>query len=122
MFRGYGEDRINFLISNGQTKSFTEGQTVYKKGETASGTFCVILSGEVNIISERGEILNTLGSGNVLGEIGTISPQDKRTITVRAGEPVEVIEWNIETVSQEVPGLFENLRDLAKDRTLNWYY
>jgi len=122
VFSGYDEGPLNFLINNGQAKDYPEGHTLYRKGDTAEGTFCLIVSGNVNIISEREEMLETIGPGNILGEIGTISPQDKRTITVKASEPVEVVEWDLEAVQKEVHGLFEKLRDLARERTLNWHY
>ena len=98
VFSDYDDSLINSLILNSRTISYTEGQTIYKKGETASKMFCLIVSGSVNIISEQGEILNTIGPGNIIGEIGTISPQKKRTITVSAAESVDVLEWNLETI------------------------
>ncbi len=122
VFNAYDNRHINFLINNGQLKSFPEDQTIYQKGETASGTFCLIVSGNVNVISDQDEILNTIGPGNIIGEIGTISPQEKRTITVKTAEPLEVVEWDLETIQKEVPGLYEKLRDLARDRTIKGFY
>jgi len=122
IFGGLDEAHIDFLVKNGQPKNFPEGSTIYQKGEPADGTFCLLVSGNVNIISERSEELYSIGAGSILGEIGTISPQTKRTITVRAAVPVEVVEWDFEEIEKELPELFEKLRDLARERTLNWYY
>jgi len=121
-FNGFNDDHLDFLVMNGQTKDFPEGSTIYQKGESSHGTFCLIVSGSVNIISEDGETLYDIGPGNIIGEIGTISPQNKRTITVRALEPVETVEWNLGTIEKEIPPLFEKLWQLARERTLNWYY
>jgi CRP-like cAMP-binding protein len=122
IFSGFEESHLYFLIENGRIKHFTEDQTIYRKGEEANGTFCLIASGNANIISENGEILYAIGPGNIIGEIGTISPQSKRTITVRAADEIAAVEWDLEAISKELPGLFENLRDLARNRTLNWHY
>ena len=122
VFKDFDDAHVDFLVKNGQIKRFTEGQIIYKKGETAYGTFRLIVSGNVNVISEEGEFLYAIGPGNVIGEIGTVSPQSKRTITVRAAGKVNTLEWKLDEITKEMPGLFEKLRDLARKRTLNWYY
>ena len=122
VFKGFDDEHLDFLVKNGRIKQYNEGQSIYNKGDVADGTFCLIVSGTVNIISEQYEILYAIGPGNIIGEIGTISPQSKRTITVRAAEKVDALEWDIDEIYKEMPGLFEKLRDLARKRTMNWYY
>ena len=122
VFKGFDDAHLDYLIRNGRIKQFAEGRNIYQKGEAADGTFCFIVSGTVNVISEHGEILQTIGPQIILGEIGTVSPQSKRTITVRAAQPVEALEWNFEKIQKDFPELFERLRALALKRTLNWYY
>ena len=119
-FEGFDENRLGFLLMTCQTREFRADEVIYEKGEEARRTFCLIVSGTVNILSEAGRILETTVPGDLIGEIGTISPQSKRTITVRAADPVEVLEWDYETIAKGLPDLLPKLKDLAWKRATNW--
>jgi CRP-like cAMP-binding protein len=122
IFDGFDEAQLDFLLKNARVKTFAEETTIYAKGEEASETFCLIVSGKVNIISESGKILRTFGPYDIIGEIGTISPQRRRTITVSAKTTVGLLEWDLKAIEKELPALFPRLRDLARKRTLTWNY
>jgi CRP-like cAMP-binding protein len=119
-FAGFDDARLGFLLMTCQTMGFQAGEVIYAKGEEARKTFCLIVSGTVSIVSEAGKVLESIGPGDIIGEIGTISPQSKRTITVRAGGPVEALEWDYETVDKGLPDLLPKLKDLAWKRATNW--
>ena len=122
IFDGFDDAHFDFLIANARVRHFAEETTIYAKGEEASETFCLIVSGKVNIISETEQVLQTFGPNEIIGEIGTISPQRRRTIRVRAETTVDVLEWDLKAIEKELPELFPRLRDLARKRTLNWNY
>ena len=72
--------------------------------------------------SDSGQILQTFGPNEIIGEIGTISPQHRRTITLSAATAVDLFEWDFKAIEKELPELFPRLRDLAKKRALRWNY
>ncbi len=120
-FNGFDDTRLGFLLVTCQTRAFREGEVIYAKGkEAARKTFCLIVSGTVSIVSEAGQVLESIGPGDIIGEIGTISPQSRRTITVQTGGPVEALEWDYQTVEQGLPDLLPKLKDLAWKRATNW--
>ena len=122
IFNGFDDAQLDFLIKNGRVRRFAEETTIYAKGEEAFGTFCLMVSGKANVISDRGQILQTFGPNEIIGEIGTISPQRRRTITLGAATAVALLEWDLKTIEKELPELFPRLRDLARKRTLKWNY
>jgi len=58
--------------------------------------------------------------GGAALSIKTVTGQ--ATKFVGTGEKVDALEWDIDEIYKEMPGLFEKLRDLARKRTMNWYY
>ena len=122
IFNGFDDAQLDFLIKNARVRHFAEETTIYAKGEEASGTFCLMVSGKANIISDSGQILQTFGPNEIIGEIGTISPQHRRTITLSAASAVELFEWDFKAIEKELPELFPRLRDLARKRALRWNY
>ena len=94
------------------------GPVLVVAGPGAGKTFCLIVSGTVSIVSEAGQVLESIGPGDIIDEIGTISPQSKRTITVQAGGPVEALEWDYETVDKGFTALAESLAPQLVDGML----
>jgi CRP-like cAMP-binding protein len=122
IFDGFNDDQLDFLIQNARVRHFAEDTTIYAKGEEASETFCLMVSGKARVISESGQILRIFGPNEIIGEIGTISPQRRRTVTLDAATAVGLLEWDLKAIEEELPDLFPRLRDLARKRTLNWTY
>ena len=58
---------------------------------------------------------------HIIGEIGATSPQQKRTITLKAGKHTEVLEWRIDEIAEQLPELSERLKDLAWRRVSDWF-
>ena len=122
IFDGFDGAQLDFLIENARVRHFAEDTTIYAKGEEASETFCLMVSGKARIISESGKILRAFGPNEIIGEIGTISPQRRRTVTLSAATDVGLLEWDLKAIEKELPELFPRLRDLARKRTLTWNY
>ena len=120
LFRGFDESQLGILIMNSHSKRFSEGDIVYARGEESQSTFCLIVSGSVNIVADSGYVLEELGINQIIGEIGAISPQHKRTVDVIAGEPTAVLEWNLLNIKESLPDLFIKLKDLAWKRISSW--
>jgi CRP/FNR family transcriptional regulator len=100
-------------------RSFAPGEAIVREGETGVGVF-MIRSGKVEVTKESGdevEHLNTLGPGDVFGEIALLTDLP-RSATVRAIEQTEVLGltgWNFRAELQKSPDLaYQMLRITAR--------
>jgi CRP-like cAMP-binding protein len=121
LFKGLEEDRLKALSEAATHVIYEPGALIYEKGSPSGGTFCLILSGEAEALSEQGVALRKLGQGQVIGEIGATSPQQKRTVTLRAIQRVELLEWKAGELVDQIPELIKRLKDLAWKRVSDWY-
>jgi len=120
IFSGLDQAELGMLLMTANAREFSPGQDIYSKGEKSEGGFALVVIGKVSVVAESGQILQELGAGEVIGEVGTISPQKKRTLTVRAMEPTAVLEWQFGEIEKKIPSLVKTLKDLAWKRTSNW--
>lgn len=104
------------LSSRAKPSEFSPGAAIYRKGEASPGTIGLIVSGRVHVVAENGYVVRELGPGEVIGEVGTISPQGKRSVTLAVVEPTEIIEWHIGDMEDASPELINRLKDLAWKR------
>ncbi len=74
LFKTLDDEDLDLLLLYGEQKEVASGSTIYKTGEAAEGTFCLILSGRIEIITESGRVIRKMGSGEVIGEIGANQP------------------------------------------------
>ena len=120
LFKDLDPIDLETLIAKAGARQFSPGGTIYQKGEEAGGKVALIASGTVHVVAENGYLLRELGAGEVIGEVGTISREGKRTVTLTAVEPAEIIEWHIEDIEGASPELMKRLKDLAWQR-LKYY-
>ncbi len=111
----------HLLLHYGKVRLFAAGDTIFKQGDFSRGIFCLILSGQVGILSDTGQVIRGMGSGEILGELGVTSPQNKRTATVKAIKPTELFEWNVDIIKTQVPEMMKRLKDLAWKNASNYY-
>ena len=120
LFEGLDEGQMGLLIMRANSREFSAGETVYERGEDSGGTFALISSGRINVVAKNGFVLNELGAGEIIGEVGVISQHDKRTVTITTIEPTEILEWQIKDVEERSPELLKRLKDLAWKRIKYW--
>ncbi len=121
VFQDMEEPLLDTLMFLSYTRTFEEGDTIYIKGEPSNDRFGIILAGKVNIIAGNGKVFTTVGSGDVIGEIALSDPNHKRTMTVEAATTAEILEWDVNHVKQEVPGLWKRLVKLAWEHMRDYY-
>ena len=68
----------------------------------------------------HGQVIRGMGRGEVLGEIGVTSLQQKRSLTVNAITPTELLEWNVNDIKKVVPHLMQKLKNLAWKNISNY--
>jgi len=120
-FKGLEDSLLETLVFLSYTKQFSEGETVYKKGEPSNDRFCLILAGSVNIITRDGGVFKVVGSGEIIGEIALSDPNHKRTVTVTTAEPTEILEWDVKHVKEQIPGVWKKLVKLAWEHMSEFY-
>lgn len=120
-FADLDQSTLDTLVFLSYSKQFAEGETIYTRGELSNDRFGMIVSGGVNIVKRDGEVFKVVGTGEVIGEIALSDPNHKRTMTVTAAEPTEILEWDVNHVKKEVPGLWKKLVKLAWEHMREYY-
>lgn len=121
IFSDLDEDELDLLLYYGDEKRFPSGETVYRTGEAAEGTFCLVLKGTIEIVTESNRPVRKMGPGEVLGEIGAVGPQGKRTVTARAAGPTLLLEWKVGYLKDHWPGIMKKLKDRAWKHLAHYY-
>ena len=85
LFAGIGERELTRLANQLTERSFPEGATITREGQTGVGFF-LILEGTA-LVSVGGEARGTLGPGDYFGEIALID-EGRRSATIVAGSPM----------------------------------
>jgi CRP/FNR family transcriptional regulator, cyclic AMP receptor protein len=119
LFQDLDKKHRNVIAKTVFSRKFNAGEAIVREGEPGVGAF-MIRSGKVEVTKESGdetEHLNTLGPGEVFGEIALLTDLP-RTATVRALEPTEVLgltAWNFRAELQKSPELaYQLLRVTAR--------
>ena len=120
VFEGFDQAHLGLMLMIADIKDFSSGEIIYSKGQESEGVFGMIVSGSVGVVAESGQVLKELGGGEVIGEVGTISPQQRRTLTVKTTEPTTMLEWQIGEIQDKLPELVDRLKDVAWRRIAGW--
>ena len=113
LFRDMDDGQMGLLAMNAEVEEFEAGEIVYRRGDDADGSFALIVHGKVEATTQQDYVLKTLGSGEIIGEVGTISQQGKRTVTLKTVEPTALLRWKMDDIGKTSPGLLKKLKDLA---------
>ena len=113
MFQGLDEGQLGLLAMNAEEREFGAEETVYRQGDDADGSFALIVSGKLEATTQQGYVLKTLDAGEIIGEVGTISQQGKRTVTLKAVEPATLLQWKLQDIGNTSPSFMQKLKDLA---------
>ncbi len=120
LFSGLDQNTLGGLIMSAKPRTFLSGEAIYSKGDKAEGVFALIASGVVEAVAENGFVVTEMSVGEVIGEVGIISGQGKRTVTIRSVGPTEILEWNIQNIQENSPDFVKKLKELAWKRLKNW--
>jgi len=120
-FKGLKKSELEALLDIAQKKQFTANDAIYTKGEPSNDKFCMIVSGSVKIVKKDGSMLRLMTISQVIGEIAVSDPNYKRTVTVIATEPTDVLEWDVNYIQQKMPNVWKNLVKLAGAHLSNFY-
>lgn len=79
---------IDVVLEIGHEVTFEAGQVIFEEGDPRDGMF-IVLEGEARV--DIGGRFHLLRAGDFFGEMALLAP-DKRLATVRAVEPVKVLQ------------------------------
>src|SRR3712207_5276243 len=116
LFEGLDEDSLRAIAKSGHELSVQEGAEIVREGDY-SYELTVIDEGQAEVVHE-GQVVATLGPGDVFGEIGVIR-KDLRNATVRATTPMRLFTltgWDLRRLRGRMPGLEQRLNELAAAR------
>ena len=93
-FPGYDDPSVGELLENAPSRTFGQGETIIRQGDTATA-FYIVERGTVSV-SKDGKVVAELAPGEYFGEIGLLQGVP-RTATVTAQSPsVQVLELSRE--------------------------
>jgi CRP-like cAMP-binding protein len=121
LFEDLDDKILGTLITYANAKLLSKDEILYRKGEEANDTFCIIIFGSVKIVGDAGQELAVLKRGKVMGEIGVMGMQHRRSADVVALEPTSILEWTFNDVKDKAPSLMKKLQKLALANLRNYH-
>ena len=103
LFKGLSRTQVHYILMAGALRTHKGGTIIFKKGEVSDSMYAII-SGELEVVDLAEEdikngnqgpkrIINTLKSGDVVGEMGMIR-SCQRSATVIASRTAELLQIN----------------------------
>jgi CRP-like cAMP-binding protein len=116
LFEGLDDDVLRAISKAAHEISVEDGAELVREGDY-SYELTIIDEGQAEVVQD-GQVLATLGPGDVFGEVGVVR-RDLRTATVRASTPMRLITltgWDLRRLRGRAPELAERLQALADER------
>ena len=116
LFEGLDDEALRTVSKVAQEVSVQEGAELVREGDF-SYELTIIDEGQAEVHHD-GQVVATLGPGDVFGEIGVMS-KGVRNATVRAATPMRLITltgWDLRRLRGRIPELEERISALAAER------
>lgn len=116
LFEGLDDEALRTVAKVAQEVSVSEGAELVREGDY-SYELSIIDEGQAEVVHD-GEVVATLGPGDVFGESGVLS-KGMRNADVRATTPMRLITltgWDLRRLRNRIPVLEERVSALAADR------
>ena len=116
LFEGLDDEALRTVAKVAQEVSVSEGAELVREGDY-SYELSIIDEGQAEVVHD-GQVVATLGPGDVFGESGVLS-KGMRNADVRATTPMRLITltgWDLRRLRGRIPVLEERVSALAADR------
>lgn len=114
-------EALDLFLRLGNIRELAENEWIYRENTTAN-SLCILIQGECEI-SEKGQAINNLSKGAVIGEIAVLSHGTLRTVSVKTTAPALICEipsdqiWNFFSVNLIFA---KQVEQLARERVNNY--
>lgn len=112
--RGEVKEGTRLLLEAMEEVSLNPGENIVTYGDDSEDGMYIILQGTADVYSAEGTLINTLGEGDFIGELGLIN-DDSRAATVKARDAVKCANISrklfddIAAANRKVYGTFMNM-------------
>ena len=116
LFEGLDDQDVSSVAKAAQEVSIQEGALLVREGDY-SYDLTIIDEGQAQVLHE-GQVVATLGPGDVFGEAGVLS-KGLRNADVKATTPMRLVTltgWDLRRLRNRMPALEQRLNDLAAAR------
>jgi CRP-like cAMP-binding protein len=116
LFDGLDDEALRTVAKVAQEVSVSEGAELVREGDY-SYELTIIDEGQAEVMHD-GQVVATLGPGDVFGESGVLS-KGMRNATVRASTPMRLITltgWDLRRLRGRIPQLEDRISALAAER------
>jgi CRP-like cAMP-binding protein len=116
LFEGLDDEALRTVSKVAQEVSVSEGAELVREGDY-SYELSIIDEGQAEVMHD-GQVVATLGPGDVFGESGVLS-KSMRNADVRATTPMRLITltgWDLRRLRTRIPELEERVSALAAER------
>ena len=116
LFEGLDDEALRTVAKVAQEVSVSEGAELVREGDY-SYELSIIDEGQAEVVHD-GQVVATLGPGDVFGESGVLS-KGMRNADVRATTPMRLITltgWDLRRLRGRIPELEERISALAAER------
>jgi CRP-like cAMP-binding protein len=116
LFEGLDDEALRTVSKVAQEVSVSEGAELVREGDY-SYELSIIDEGQAEVVHD-GQVVATLGPGDVFGESGVLS-KSMRNADVRATTPMRLITltgWDLRRLRTRIPELEERVSALAAER------
>ena len=116
LFEGLDDDALRTVSKVAQEVSVSEGAVLVREGDY-SYELTIIDEGQADVMHD-GQVVATLGPGDVFGESGVLS-KGMRNADVKASTPMRLITltgWDLRRLRGRIPQLEERISALAAER------
>jgi len=117
LFAGLDKRALEKVALLSETLDVKAGKEITQEGRLA-WEFFVIEDGTAEVAQE-GAVIRTLGPGDFFGEVGLLGGGERRTATVTATSPMQLIvltAGRLATIEREMPGVSEQIRAALAER------
>jgi CRP-like cAMP-binding protein len=117
LFAGLDKRALEKVALLSETLDVKAGKEITQEGRLA-WEFFVIESGTADV-AQDGAVIGTLGPGDFFGEVGLLGGGERRTATVTATSPMQLIvltAGRLATIEREMPGVSEQIRAALAER------
>ena len=116
LFEGLDDEALRTVAKVAQEVSVSEGAELVREGDY-SYELSIIDEGQAEVVHD-GQVVATLGPGDVFGESGVLS-KSMRNADVRATTPMRLITltgWDLRRLRGRIPELEERISQVASQR------